>query len=495
MKTQIITLESHDDLISVRDRMSWAKSPRILLVWPKYEKITLRPVDLRILQEHARYLGADLGVVTHRSNVRRDAQGFGIPVFASSAAAQREEWHTRRPVNRRANRNVQPQLRALRDQVRVKEADWRSKSAARVGFFTVGVLAVLTITTLFIPRATIKITPISKQQIVTLPVTANTAFKAIGIAGSVPAHEITITVSGTQAARINSQTSIPQDKASGIARFKNLTQQDITIPAGTVIYSVGATTAHFTTLNDTHLIGKANAIVEVPIEAVEAGAGGNLPANSLQVIDGSVSLSASVTNPEPTTGGSDRVATAPTEDDRIRVRSVLINLLMTQAQQQISESIGAKSLLLADTLKMGQPSEETYDPPAGQPGNLLTLTLRVPFDAQYLSADDLTQLGEITLNASEPEGFIPIPGTLTFKMVGTPVVDESGTSHFDLRVERTSKYQIDLLQANALARGLSPKAAARVLQTRLPLASPPKIILSPSWWPWLPLIPFGITVQ
>ena len=53
MKTQIITLESHDDLVSVRDRMSWAKSPRILLVWPRFEKITLRPLDLRILQHHA----------------------------------------------------------------------------------------------------------------------------------------------------------------------------------------------------------------------------------------------------------------------------------------------------------------------------------------------------------------------------------------------------------------------------------------------------------
>jgi len=53
VKTQIITLESHDDLISVRDRLSWAKTPRILLVWAKYEKVTLRQVDLKVLQRHA----------------------------------------------------------------------------------------------------------------------------------------------------------------------------------------------------------------------------------------------------------------------------------------------------------------------------------------------------------------------------------------------------------------------------------------------------------
>src|ERR1700690_634645 len=124
MKTQIIALESHDDLISVRDRMSWAKSPRILLVWPKFEKVTLRPVDLRILQQHAHYLGADLGVVTRRANIRRDAQGFGIPVFDSSAAAQRDAWPPHRETNRRNARTAHPQLRALQEEVRVKEADW-----------------------------------------------------------------------------------------------------------------------------------------------------------------------------------------------------------------------------------------------------------------------------------------------------------------------------------------------------------------------------------
>ena len=76
MKTQIITLESHDDLISVRDKLSWAKTPRILLVWPKYEKVTLRVLDLKVLQRHAGSLGSQLGLVTRRANVRRDAESL-----------------------------------------------------------------------------------------------------------------------------------------------------------------------------------------------------------------------------------------------------------------------------------------------------------------------------------------------------------------------------------------------------------------------------------
>ncbi|MBP6210838.1 MAG: hypothetical protein KA473_15505, partial [Anaerolineales bacterium] len=92
MKTQIITLASHDDLISVRDKLSWAKTPRILLVWPKYEKVNLRLLDLKVLQRHADSLGAQLGLVTRRAKVRRDAESLGIPVFKSTTAAQRDLW-------------------------------------------------------------------------------------------------------------------------------------------------------------------------------------------------------------------------------------------------------------------------------------------------------------------------------------------------------------------------------------------------------------------
>ncbi len=111
MKTQIFTLEAHDDLISVRDRLSWAKTPRILLVWPKGEKISLRLLDLKVLQRHADSLGAQLGLVTRRSSVRREAESLGIPVFESTSAAQRETWPTTPPRKQRIPR--QPFLQCI----------------------------------------------------------------------------------------------------------------------------------------------------------------------------------------------------------------------------------------------------------------------------------------------------------------------------------------------------------------------------------------------
>jgi len=81
MKTQVIHLDPHDDLISIRDRMAWAKTPRILLVWPKRGHVGVRPLDLTLLRRHAEALGAELGIVTRNGEIRAAARELGIPFF------------------------------------------------------------------------------------------------------------------------------------------------------------------------------------------------------------------------------------------------------------------------------------------------------------------------------------------------------------------------------------------------------------------------------
>src|SRR5262245_4564800 len=163
VKTQIITLESHDDLISVRDRMSWAKTPRILLVWPKFENVSLRHVDLKVLQRHAASLGAQLGLVTRTQRVRADAEALGLPVFESAGEAQRVAWPK---VRRRRwpHRPPAKNLREKRERAVVKEEAWRAHPVTRVAAFAVGVLSVLMVVALFIPRVQVVLKPVAKTQ-------------------------------------------------------------------------------------------------------------------------------------------------------------------------------------------------------------------------------------------------------------------------------------------------------------------------------------------
>jgi hypothetical protein len=498
MKTQILALEAHDDLVSVRDRMSWAKSKRILLVWPGFEKVALRPLDLRVLQKHAHYLGAELGLVTRRGEVRRDAEGFSIPVFQSTVEAQGAAWppSTRSSTTRRPESAIRlHELRSIHDEQRVRAGRRASIPLVRIGSFVLGVAAVLALGALFVPRATISLTPMTAEQSLTLQVEADSAQRSVGLVGTLPAHEVTVTVNGTQSERIESQAMIPKDKARGIAHFQNLTESAVVIPSGTVIYADPPSSARFATLNETRLDAKLNAFVEVPIEAVDAGSKGNVPADSIRTIETSLGTFASVTNPAATAGGSERSTAVPSAADRERLRGALLEVLGAEAQRQMSASLGAQDTVLSNTLKAGEIQEEAYDPAAGQPGSLLSLTIRAVFTAQYVKGTDLRQLVEATLDTSMPAGFVAKAESERISIASAPKSDANGASHFDVKVERTLAHDLNLMRVGVLVRGRTPAAAASLLQAELQLGAPAKVSLSPSWWPWLPLIPFRVTVE
>ena len=126
--------------------MSWAKTPRILLIWPKGETIDLRPLDLKILQRHARSLGATLGLVTRDPHVRREAAALKIPVFNSPRAAQVERWHPSSSPEFHSTRTVKA-LHALRDAAHPGQGGWQAYPVVRFGFFALGALSVLALAT------------------------------------------------------------------------------------------------------------------------------------------------------------------------------------------------------------------------------------------------------------------------------------------------------------------------------------------------------------
>jgi hypothetical protein len=497
MKTQIITLESHDDLVSIRDRMSWAKSPRILLVLPAREKALLGPLDLRILQQHARGLGAQLGVVAQRRDFRRDARAFGLPTFRSTAEAQSKAWAA--PVATRPRRRVAANerlamLKAMRDGLSTPRSGWISAPAVRIVLFALAVLAVFSIVSLFIPRASVLLVPIAVEQQATLPVTISTSQPSDPMTGVVLSVTFQKLMGGKQSLQISSTASVPQEKSRGVARFENLTQSPMVIPAGTVVHSASAGAVRFATLAERELDAKVGAFVEVPIEALEAGKIGNLPASVIQGIEGRLGAYAAATNPEATTGGSDSIELVPSEADRARLRKKLFDQLASQAAAEFETALGDEGIILTNTLAVSEIEQEVYDPPPGQPGELLSLAVSAIYEVEYVVAEDLERLAEASMNAALPAGFLPKPGTLHLEAAPSEAQTASGGQHLEYEVRRTIMRQVDGFRANQLVRGLAPVGAARALQDQLPLARPPEIHLSPPWWPWPPLIPFRITV-
>ena len=491
MKTQIITLESHDDLISVRDKLSWAKTPRILLVWPKYEKVTLRVLDLKVLQRHADSLGAQLGLVTRRAKVRRDAESLGIPVFISTTVAQRNLWPDSVPRSRRVPKAPRRDLRQVRDSVYEKEAPWRTSLLGRVLTFTAGVIAVLIVAGLFVPRAALTLYPEAQTQSVVIPVAASESTKVISVTGAIPAQTLSTTVNATQSLAIISEISVPKSKSKGVARFTNLSQGDVNIPAGTVVSTESST--RFVTLNDTRLPAGIDQFVDVPIEALEAGVQGNVSADAITTVEGPLGLSISVSNPSAIKGGANSQLIGATDEDRAKLREVVMDNLRRDAESKLRAQIAPADLLLMDTFGVVKIVEENFTPLAGQPGNTLALNMQIEFSARYVLDDDLKKLSLSTLNASVENGFEPT-ALPAYKIIADPSTDNSGISHFDLEVTRTLLHQVNEMQVFSIVRGHKPQSIQDELVSSLSLRQKPEIAITPSWWPWLPLIPFNISV-
>ena len=492
MKTQIITLESHDDLISVRDRMSWAKTPRILLVWPKYEKVMLRQVDLKILQRHAAMLGAQLGLVSRIRHVRMDAEALHIPVFKSTGEAQRLTWpkpHRRRRLVRRPPRK---DLRKQRDQLVTREAAWRSHPVGRVLAFLAGVLAVLTLVALFIPQAQITLTPISKMQSLTLPVAASPSVKSVFITGNIPAREKRVMVEGTQTVAVTGEGIIPQSKARGVVEFRNLTQQAVTIPSGTVVRNGEG--VRFVTTVASEMEAGVGKILQLPIEAVEGGISGNLDAEAIHAIEGRLGLALSVTNPKPTRGGRELPSVQASDADRERVKTLLMKTLEEAARKKLAEDLSPGDLLFEETMTVSQTLREEYDPPAGASGTDLTLNMQVEYSSLYADASDLTELAALALNASLPPGYRAASEAITVKPASRPTFEQDSTAKWTVRADRKIVQQINPAQVTQMIQGFGAWNVEARLKRNLPLAAAPVVQLSPPWWPWMPIVPFRITV-
>jgi hypothetical protein len=493
MKTQLITLESHDDLISVRDRMSWAKTPRILLVWPKYEKITLRQVDLKVLQRHALTLGAQLGLVTRARRVREDAEALKIPVFESTGQAQRVAW----PKPRRKRWTQRPPRKDLREQrehILVKEEAWRAHPAVRVGGFILGVAAVLVLVALFIPRAEVVLHPQSKTQRVVLPVIAGPSVESVFITGTIPAREKRVIVEGTETVVVTGHGVTPQAQAKGSVTFHNLTQQAVTIPVGTVVRTED--NIRFETTRVGEVPAGLDETLELPVEAMESGRAGNVEAETIVVVEGRLGLSLSVTNPEPLTGGRETSSVQASNTDRERAKEALMETLEEKARTQLAEELKAGDILFDDTFAASQIISEVYDPPAGAASTELTLTMQVEFSTLYVDASDLTELASLALNASIPSGFRAAAASeeLTLTPVTKPILNDDGFTRWTVRAQRRIVQQISTAQVSQMIQGIGSRRAKTLLEKSLPLEDTPEIHLSPPWWPWMPIVPFRISV-
>ena len=509
MKTQIIQLEPHDDVISARDKMVWTQTNRILLVWPARGRILARRLDLLLLQRHCYALGAQLALVTRDGEVRANARSLGIPLFKNERKAQENYW--RRP--RHSYKPARKKINLLFEEERVSAVEFEDQREttparlerpgqtlnplplpARFGFFTLGVMALLSIAAVLFPSAHIELIPEVQTQTVAISVKGSDSVDRVNLSGLVPIRELSVIVEGHETLTPTGTAQTPVDAARGEVRFTNLTDQTIDVPPGTIVMTPGAS-VRFATQREGRVAAGVGESLEVPVIALTPGSAGNLAADRLQLLQGELGASLTATNPQPTSGGRDSPSLAPTALDRSRLKNQIVPTLEQAALQEINAGLAPGDLLISPQPRLLNTIEEIYDPADSQPASVLNLTLVQEYQAMIISGEDLRDLASAVLEANLPDGYVQVPETLQLELLDSPVIGDDGTAELELRAQQQVQARLSPSHAVNLSLGLTPSAASERLYTNLPLELSPQISMNPEWWPRLPVLPFRILVS
>jgi hypothetical protein len=278
--------------------------------------------------------------------------------------------------------------------------------------------------------------------------------------------------------------------------FTNLTDQEILIPAGTVVNTLDPEPIRFTTTTDKTIpAGSQN--TRVSIIAEHPGSTGNVPALSILAIEGPLGLNLTVNNTRPTVGGDDRAAPAPSADDYQELYDQLFESLTQTALEEIAARLGPDDLLISKQAELKYTLEEIYTPVEPAPTDELNLILRLELQALTVSGAHLQTLGRSALEANIPAGFAPHQETLEIEILDEPTLDtdQAQTARWSMRAQWQVSAQLESAQAIKFVLGLEPNQASEHLSQALSLSEPAQISLTPAWWPRLPILPFRISVE
>ncbi len=493
MKTYVIQVEEFDDLVSLRDKMAWAKAPRILLIYPHRLRFLPRTLDLILLKRHAASLGAQLAIVTHSPALRERCREADVLAFQTAAAAHRADWGAVSPVVRPRRRRPAVNLRLLRRFLPHQNFS-QTPLAVRLLLFGLAVVATLAVFLLFLPSASLELTPAIQEQRLQLTVRADPTAETVNVLGLVPALTLTAEVDGSKIVPVTGEVTIADAFASGEVRFTNLTDAEILLPAGTVVRTVIDPPVRFATVEETTLPAGIGKTVTVPVRALEPGPDGNLPAGSLTAIEADLGAVVAVTNPKPTAGGTQKTVPIQTAQDRQLLSASLQAELLAKCRSALEASLPAGDIFLSQTVTLLGSPLEMYFPAPDQPGEMLALTAHLACTGNYVRQADLRRLAVLALDAARPPDFIPLDDTVEFALHQPFTVSAEGEAVAVLEAWRSIRAKIDLQQAAWLVLNLDPAAASQRLQERFSLAASPVIVVTPSWWPRLPLLPVRVTV-
>jgi len=494
MKTQIFRLEAYDDVNSIRDKLSWAKATRILLAFPRHRPPKFSRLDLVLIQRAADHTGGQLGLVTRDPATKQLASELAIPVFPSILAAERLTWRTksRQRLQIFRQRQSQPSIRVL--QKHIQQPKGNLPTWARIILFTIGMAGFLALVFLFVPSARVEIKLPRETQSIDLILYPEVGGDLVLPSGRIPATILTTTVEGQMEAAATGLATIPVGSASTVLSITNLTDQPITIPAGTVFSVPGDPPIRFESRIPVTIDGGFEENGQVTIHAIQPGSGGNTAANSISVVDGDLGYFVKVTNLQDASGGRDRQGLMASESDYTKLFDALVTSLLEDAGRDFLAQYGNDLILFSETLRVDKVESEIRQPETNSPADRVKLSLKIVVSSLAVSRADLISMAAPAMDAAQTGDKTVLPGSYAFSSPTRLNTTEGNRERWSIQVSRSMVQTVSLGEILSSMQGKPVQSVRKVVQANLNLSQPPEIEVSPAWWPRLPSIPFRIEV-
>lgn len=495
MKTQLIYLDPHDDHASTRDKLGWARADRIVLIWPPHGRILTRRLDLILLMRAARAQGARLGLVTHDPDVRAHAEDHGVPVFDSPDRFPETAWASA-PTPSGPPPTVPPSRlpRPLRP-----PPGWdrrgltsRRRQLQRNALALLPVLALLSLAVTIVPAAVVELDPLTTEQTSTFEVLLDLDHSNTPSSEGLPARRWEQTFEGDLRQPTSGRVLVPSAPAEGVVVFTNLTNDEQTIPAGTGVRTAGG--ERFVTLSEVVLEGPSGRQASVEVRATEDGDAGNVAAAAVDATEGSLGLLVTVTNPEPTSGGGSASRAGVSAGDVQRLKEALARQLLQEARSTLESGLAAGERIAPDSLQVVNVVMTGFEPAIGQPGESLSLHMQLEIEAVTYSESDLLVFADALLARSASSAVSSVPGTRHAELT-TLLTQADQSLRYSGNAGRRIYRAVESDEVRRWLAGRDPSDAAALLQRRIDLAKPPRILLWPAWLPRLPLLPVRIDVH
>ncbi len=485
---QIIYLEIDDDILVVRDRLRRAQSKSVLLVVPPGCKALSRPLDLRLLRRQAAALGLSVALVSSSAQLADLAKEEGLTVLSNLSLG-------RRVARREAKWRVQdrPGHEGLIARLKQRRPDWWYWVLGPISVALV-LMALAWSAIMVWPSATVRIAQEQESIGVSIWIEASMTTQVIDWERMrMPARVVQVEVVDRGEIQTTGIANVAAEKATGVALFVNSTLREVVIPVDTPVSTSAGTPIRFRTTQVAAVASKGR--VRVPIEALEGGPGGNVPANRINRVDGPLAASLNVTNESATRGGSTDQVYRVTHGDKQLLSDLMMERLVAKAHAEISAVLEDEFLPL-EAMQINPYSIRTnYDHHVDDQSDTLALEMRGVVWGLAISEEASSEIAYRALVRQVRGGFHLLPDSLHITRSDQIDVDEeTGVVRFVMEGVALMEADVDVRLIQSAIRGRPIDEAIAYLGDTLPLKADPVVQVNPTWMKRVPWMPFRILV-